>query len=350
MLTHALKVIGAILLGFFGLIVLAAIAQNDDGEFVSTPSSSLQSSSNEPTRLLYDSDENSPGIQQLYLRDLADNSDTQLTTRTDVHSFFGTISPDGERIVHLETPSDDKPENYAEAAIVTIDSTGANRTVVRSAPDTHNWTFQAHPEWSPDSQSIVFTGGSGRPGDHFNIYILTLENNSLEKITSFNTGLAIDPSFHPNGQSIVFSGCDTAGCFPDGLDVYSVDIASKTVTKLNTLSQDLPEYDPYISPDGSRIGWLVQTAQPKGLQLLGQWGVAIADFEGTSLSNQQYAINDGNVNSKPNWSPDSNHIYFHRLRYFDDTKFGIWRMSPDGSNLERLIGDTTAKRQYPDVW
>jgi Tol biopolymer transport system component len=69
----------------------------------------------------------------------------------------------------------------------------------------------------------------------------------------------------------------------------------------------------------------------------------------TDGSNLRFLINDGQINSKPNWSPDSNRIYFHRHPNGAGTGFfGLWVQNIDGSNLTALdVGKGT--NEYPAV-
>jgi Tol biopolymer transport system component len=106
------------------------------------------------------------------------------------------------------------------------------------------------------------------------------------------------------------------------------------------------DYDPYFSPDGKSMAWLSTInplAFPIGSANLGQWAIRIANADGTGVRD---LINDGQVNSKPAWSTDSNTIFFHRMEP-PNYRFRIFKINRDGTGLVELTKGAAGSSEYP---
>ncbi len=81
--------------------------------------------------------------------------------------------------------------------------------------------------------------------------------------------------------------------------------------------------------------------------LLGKWALRITSAKGGETIE---LLNNGHVNTLPQWSPDSSQLYFHRLRFREDKKFGLWRINRDGTNLIQISGSSNYKDIQADVY
>jgi TolB protein len=102
-----------------------------------------------------------------------------------------------------------------------------------------------------------------------------------------------------------------------------------------------PDFDPYFSPDGGRIAWL---AKNDSRGALGAWNVFAMNADGTD---QRNLTNDGNVNSKPQWSGDGRVLYFHRLEPGRTNRWSIFSIRADGTELTEITKGAPGNNEYP---
>jgi TolB protein len=203
---------------------------------------------------------------------------------------------------------------------------------------TDGWTLQGHGEWSPDGRSIAMFGASPSLGTQ--IFVTDAQGSSPRQVTQ-RPGVNTDVSWSPDGQTLLFNGCPTASCAPADYELYSVPTAGGTPLRLT--SDGVADYDPYFSPNGQRIAWLVN-AHPTAWSGVGAWSIRIANADG---SNARWLIDDGQINSKPAWSADGQTLYFHRMEPLSAPRFGVWRINADGSGLTRLESAAPGNNEFP---
>lgn len=183
--------------------------------------------------------------------------------------------------------------------------------------------------------------GSGymKPG-FAHIFIIPSEGGTPRQLTSGNYDHGSSLSFSPNGKDIYFS----ANRFEDweyrfrNSEVYKVNVDTKQITVLTT--QDGPDYDPKVSPDGKTIAFLgyldkVQDHQNTVLHLINSDG-----------SNRRI-ISSGLDESVSNitWDASGKGLYF----MYDEkgnTKIGYITTSGSISKLTNNVGGTTIGRPY----
>ena len=134
---------------------------------------------------------------------------------------------------------------------------------------------------------------------------------------------AIHPNWSPDSRSILY--CTDDDLKPpnkNSSEIYSIELTSRKITKL--ISGGVNTY-PVWSPDGKRIAFR---------RMLGENNseVFIANSDGTDIRN---LTNDPAFDGWPAWSPDGTKIAFASNR---NRNYEIYIMNPDGSAVQKVAG------------
>ena len=166
-------------------------------------------------------------------------------------------------------------------------------------------------------------------------------------------GTNVDPSWSPDGRTIVFVGCPGSFCTPSSHEIYTIPATGGAATRLT--HDGTQDNDPYFSHGGTELAWLSKVSG--GLLDVGVWDIRTMPVVAVRRCRSSAApalepkrlINDDNINSKPSWSLDDKTIYFHRAvarreERFPDLGRRSRRHRPPGAHrgpgwLERVPGD-----------
>ena len=248
----------------------------------------------------------------------------------------------------------------------------------------------------PDGQRIVFQAVPALPTAvlltpspnqyEYQIFVSSLEENSVPVMVSTGEGACTCAYFHPDGKSLIFasthlspspstpqsaysrSGSRYRWSFPDGMDIFRADLDGRNLIRLTetdgydaeaSYSPDGKQivftsfrdgdaeiyimdadgrnprrvthaqgYDggPFFSPDGQR---LIYRSDRKGNDLL---QIYVNNTAGTA----ERALTDNDaVNWGPFWHPDSRHIVYSTSRH-GHTNYEIYLMNVDTGAEERI--------------
>jgi len=274
-----------------------------------------------PNTLVFDS--NRTGNYEVY-RLSAAGAVTQLTNDSTYDSWWPKLSPDGQQLLFYRTPAGTHDTDYSKTSLWIANSDGSNPHQI-VANGANGWVVQGHAEWSPDSSRIVMFAGNAGGGL---LFTTDANGGNIKLVTTTAQASDTDPSWSPDGSRITyaFNG-----------DIWIVAATGGTPTQVSTDS--LVDYDPYYSPDGSQIAWLTNISA-------NVWAIRAASPNGANLHD---IINDGNINSKPAWSPDGSLVYFHR--HSSDNAggfFELWMINADGTGLTQLNAGT-GSNEYPQA-
>jgi LysM repeat protein len=169
------------------------------------------------------------------------------------------------------------------------------------------------PSWAPDSITMAFS--SRREGDRVpRLYRVDQTNgaeHSIRLIGEYESTFA-------DGR-LVFKGCTVEGA----CGMFTAGPEGGTT---NQISSETSDTAPTPSPDGSTIAFMSFNREGAN-----NWEIYVMSSGGgdaTRLTNDH--ANDG----LPAWSPDGKTLAFVSDR---DGSWGIWAMSPDGSNQRKLF-------------
>lgn len=177
------------------------------------------------------------------------------------------------------------------------------------------------PSWSPDGRRIAFA--SDRDGDR-NIYVMDADGSNVDQLTD-DSAVEGEPDWSPDGSHIVFSrvaGSSTA--------LWLMTSDGSDETQLTHPSSSQRDAQAVWSPDGTRISFVCQRAQPD---------ICAIDPDGTNFTQLTQTGAEGN---KRSWSSDGSKIYFSSGRTGPASAggFEIWVMNADGSNPVRLTNNS----------
>lgn len=242
----------------------------------------------------------------------------QLTNDWRYDSWSPRLSPDRRQILFYRTPRGVHDLDYAQASLWRVNADGSAMTLLL---DTHpyGWAQQGHVEWSPDGTRLAMVGGTD--GLRSKIFVTDANGRSPQQVTSGDS-YHVDPSWAPDGRSLLFAGCPTSPCSESLFEIYRINVDGTNMVRLTF--DLLADYDPYWAPDGSAIAWLRNTGS------IYRWGIFVMKSDGTYPS---VVIDDGAINSRPSWSSDSRTIYFHRSWW---SRPVLYSVRSDGAEFRRV--------------
>lgn len=296
-------------------------------------------------QLVFDSDR-ADSRHEIYVMKTDGTGVTRLTNDAAYENWWPRASPDRTKVLFYRSPVGD-PENYFMASLWVMNADGSHQTqLIGATPATrpNNWVAHGHGEWSPDGTQIAMFGASSNTQAEI---FVTNANGQTPVAYTNRGGWNTDVSWSPDGNTLLFNGCaNPAVCAPTNYEIFAMP-ATPLDPAVQITNDNLADYDAYYSPDGTKIAWLVNvdpTANviPGTSTALGRWAIRIA----TIGSPASYLIDDGNINSKPAWSLDSQTIFFHRM-VPPDYRFRVFSIRSDGSGLTELTPGATANSEHP---
>lgn len=144
----------------------------------------------------------------------------------------------------------------------------------------------------------------------------------------------------PNDHPIVFES-DRDG----DLEIYVVNQTGDAVVQLT--NNDVPDYDPVVSPDGQTIAFVSERDGSPALFRMTADGAIQSEVVGFADEGPSITI------AEPTWSPDGTRIAFHTNRDTSDQGLGqafnheIYSVLDDGSDLTRLTNAPSANDGSP---
>ena len=187
-----------------------------------------------------------------------------------------------------------------------------------------------HPTWSPDGRRIAFS--SDRDGD-FDIYIMDANGKKVTNMTENSIGDDGSPHWSPVSQKVVF----TSNRDGEAHMVYLLDVQTGNQRKLTTFSSFAAF--PRWSPNGSQIAYFSAEPSDNPHQTRAIWRMKP---DGTNL---ETLVIDGEPNAHPKYSPDGKWIAFDSKRDFNTDIYALNLETQELNRLTTHLGD----HLYP-VW
>lgn len=246
----------------------------------------------------------------LFLKANPTSSAVQKLTSHGAQDINPAIAPDSSRVAFASNRSG----NY-DIFIMSMNGGTAKQQVT----DTNDIDYS--PDWSPDNKMIAYTRHSSIDNQYY-IWLKNLENNANIQI-----GPGLNPKFSPDGKTILFQRASTQGQKWFGL--WTMDLSGGSRTQIVS-SNDWGAIDASWSPDGERIifvsskgvsGRFINEAGSQRVPGQSSNNLWVISADGSGLTQLTTHPKD---DIAPHWS-DKNFIYFTSWR---DGKKRIWRFTP----------------------
>jgi len=336
---------------------------------VSGPSHAKSTESPEPNHAFVDkitvaSDRHAPTLPpqlnngEIYLINL-DGSGEQRLTQNNVFDGFGTLSPDGKKIVFDSNRNRLEGEPVNTSGLFLMNADGTDQTFL---------TRGGSPSWSPDGKYIAFhasASGAGRPinndpgaaTDDSDIFVVNVDDllehgTPPRNLTNDPAAVDDDPDWSPDGKSIAYTSHDVTQrpVPPMPLDYTTAEVyvraADGTGIPTRLTSNTIDERAPNWSHQGDRISYMCRAGSPR-------FEICVMAADGT---NQRQLTDNEVPDLSSAWSPNDDRIFFHRPMPEPGTPFARnqlwWVTTAEGIPTEQILvpsSEPTGSTLFPDV-
>ena len=224
-----------------------------------------------------------------------DGSNPMNLTRDAAVDLHAAWSPSGKQILFVSFREEGK-----EASLYLMDADGNN---IRKVLD--NWYSRSPATWSPDGKQIA----SVRDGV---LYIITLDDKSVEPVAETGFGSVGDPTWSPDGKEIAFIYLWRK----QGYELRLLDVQTlKQKVVLAQLERYPHKSYPTWSPDGEQIAFVLHKFRTilnfvDAANWQDEETIYVINRDGSNL--RQLVSEKGPDALHPTWSPDGKEIIYQQ--------------------------------------
>jgi TolB protein len=237
-------------------------------------------------------------------------------TRALAHTFANDIVKEltGQRGMFMSKIVTSRSTAPQQKEIFLMDWDGANQHQIT----THRSIAQS-PTWSFDGKHIAYSAFAYHVAEKTrNMDLFTYDVPAGRRfLVSYRRGINSGASYMPDGRSLLLTISN--GGNPD---IYRMTLDGRSLDRITSGKNGVMFVEPAPSPDGKKIAFSsTQSGKPM---------VYVMNSDGSDIKRLTFA---GDYNSTPAWSPDGKRIAFAGL---DKTHYDIFVMDADGTNMARL--------------
>jgi YD repeat-containing protein len=199
-------------------------------------------------------------------------------------NYHARLSPDGTQLAF-------DSDRGGQRAVYVAQRDGSNLRRVSGRG------FAAIPTWSPDGTMLAFVRGEAARPQVWNLWVLDIALNRLDRFTSYRYGQLWGASWFPDGKRV---------CYSHEGSLYLLDLRSGDRQRFDSPIAGRIVRTPAVSPDGSRIVFQVQGS--------GVWLLELAD------RSMRRILTDASA-EEFTWDPPGRRVAYHSRR---DGQWRIW--------------------------
>jgi len=225
----------------------------------------------------------------IFIHDLTTGAITPITNTGDSLSADRPAwSPDGTRIAYEHQPTDNSAER--DIRVQTVGTLAAPLDLTTGPPIEHKAA------WSPDSQTIYYGFLRALPNPDFDIVSEPASGGAVSQVLNATTVDEFQPSISPDGTKMCFT-LQTAPADTSTADVYVTALPTGGAFTPISTEAGVAEYNCTWSPDGQLLAFVIGAFSAGGLN--------IERADGTSLSPIELTNAAGVFDGNPDWAPDA---------------------------------------------
>ncbi len=236
-------------------------------------------------------------------------------------------SADGRLIAFSSSRGQEGSWRTSQIYLMRSDGSGVRRVSDSPAPADGAY-------FSPDGRRLVFVRSQPEQGIS-HLWLLTIATGAEEQLT-FGDHADAQPVFTPSGKRILFSSDRKASGGHDKSDIWAIGSDGRNPRVL--VDESGAEVSPDVSPDGRRIGFIVEQGSSFGF---GNLRIARSDGHVLRSLDEKAGPECRPCYGYPSWAPDGKHLAAAE-RSGTSGSTALMVITPDGSHRRQFDAGTVS--------